>query len=68
MLDLLKGIFLYPLEKRVSYVMYYMVLKMWNVLFCEGVSAISLEVLKERLSKHLLGIPMCLYEVRIIKA
>lgn len=49
-----------------SYVMYYMVPKMWNVLFCERVSAISLEVLRERLSKHLSGNPVFLYEVRII--
>ena len=35
----------------------------WIVL--QRVSAMSLEVLKEKLDNHLSGIPMCLLEIRI---
>ena len=46
-----------------SCVIYYMVLKMWGGFFCGEVSAITLEVLKERLSNmyQILQFFVCLF-------
>lgn len=65
MLASLKRIFLYFLEKRdiMRHVFYGADDVEWIVLW--KMSAMSLEVLKEKLGNHLSGIPPCLLEVRI---